>query len=241
MLGSPLQLRLHLHWWPLTMLNTDDAVCLSANSELITSDKYLYIRIQTTEHLHLHPHNIHIHIHTGEWRYREKHTDSERETDAERQTGDGGEKERDLFFSLHPHLTNFRQKMESRVSWWAGSVWMHPCSTGSPLLLCLSSALPSSCISPYQHDFYFNLWSVPEYKTRHGHRNLGLAWNPSWWQEERTYSTLLFQMTNWRLNLPGTQGPHQTPLGGKKKVMLTPIQCGSHALRCGLGCKQALI
>lgn len=34
--------------------------------------------------------------------------------------------------------------------------------------------------------------------------------------------------------------PSSNSLRWKRKVMLAPIQCGSHALRCGLGCKQAL-
>lgn len=83
------------------MLNTDNAVRLSANSGVITTDQYLYTRIQTTEHIHFHTHTTSTCTSTrgsGDTE-RTTETEKERQTQKDRQKM-GGVKGREVIFSL---------------------------------------------------------------------------------------------------------------------------------------------
>lgn len=125
----------------------------------------------STQHPHAHPHGgVEIQREPQRQRKRDRHRKTDRRW--------GGKRERGHFFSFHPHLTSFRLKVESGFlseQVLSGSIhaqWEVRC--------CCVSEVPcyllSSCLSLYQHDFNFTLWSVPEYESRQGHRNLGVAW-----------------------------------------------------------------
>lgn len=79
------------------MLNTDNAACLSANSGVITTDQYLYTRIQTTD-IHLHTHTTCTYTRGSGDTKRTPETEKERQTQKDRQ--EMGVKGREVIFSL---------------------------------------------------------------------------------------------------------------------------------------------
>lgn len=102
----------------------------------------------STQHPHAHPlGGVEIQREPQRQRKRDRHRKTDRRW--------GGKRERGHFFSFHPHLTSFRLKVESGISFWAGSVWKHPCSMGSPLLLCLWSALLSTIFLHFSLSTWF--------------------------------------------------------------------------------------